>query len=503
MIQEASRKFIAVEKAADLFKYSYRDIPVWWFCRMHVFAECVKIESAIDLGMNKASALTPRQTLKYAADVFRLPRFHQHPILAVSTSSARRSRIENKDFDAFFDPISWTRFREDYAIFETPDRMRHRSEPLSSRRYYGDQYLFRGNLLRRVGAGLSALRFSPALEELVRIIEKALRAEDLTIERAKLRQIVYAETAFAIATIPYAGDCLDRVQPKILLVQSGGSSSRLAFQMAAKKRSIRVVEIQHGLIVEDSPMYFAGYCGEPERMEPVPDEMLVFGEHFKRVLAKSSVCANVRVTVVGNPYFQWQRKHFIETARPVKGTLLVTTIPELSGFYSRFVLELQRKYKGHILLKPHPSESDRAEALYAEVKKLPRVSLLSGDVSLYDALSRAEFHISAGSQTHMEAISVGVKDIILASAGFEDFVSFLVERGIPLAHSVDDVIRLIDSYPCIEPARRYVDKEVWALGADSTRRLERALVRSLSPQNKSAPKDLGTGAGFSVASERP
>lgn len=477
MIQKMSRQFIEAEGEARLFDYSYRDVPLWWFVRLHVFSECLKGASGIDLGMNRASALSPLQAVKYLRDAFRPQRLRRHSILAISTSSARRSKVGGRDFDVFYDSLSWTRFRDDYAVIETPDRATHRRDPVSQTRYYGDSYLLAANLMRRVGRMLSALPVSPALDKFAVTVEKALTAGGLSCPVGLIREIIYSETAFAMAAIRYAGHCLDRVRPEVLLVQSGSASSRLAFQCAAKKRRIPIVEVQHGLIVDDSLVYFHGFEGKPGKKDPVPDEVFVYGEHFKKVLSRSRVCRSARITVTGNAYFQWERERFLEKRKKGTGVLLLTTIPELAPFYVRLALELREKYSGGIIVKPHPSEYDRAPASYASIKDLPGITLLPPDVSLFEAFERSEFHVSVGSLTQLESISVGLKNIIVAHAGFEEFVGFLKELGIPVAATSEEVLAFVRDYPSVETARRYVNEQVWSIAKDPARKLEKAIER--------------------------
>lgn len=468
-----------MEKKLNLFDLIISGIPVWWFARDRVLSYLFKLKNDVNISSSNADSLSAIEIFRKLVDSFHINVFDKHDILTISTSSARRIVIDEKDFDVFFDFISWTKFGSKYALIETPDLSNHSKNPYTSDRYIGDYLSLKGNLFRRV-AKIFNKGHKQELTGVCADIYKFLKEyKGVIISEKVLLNIVLREVAFARVAVEIAGAYIEKIRPKVVLVECGYSPSHMAFQLAAKKRNIPVFEIQHGLIVQNSLGYFFGLRdGEQLNGSPFPDKIIVFGEHFKKILLSNSFICDSMVIVGGHPVIHAMKKKYQGNIRK-NGRIMVTTQPELHDYFEEMVIELERKISNEIIVKPHPAELSRSRS-YSRLKSLERVSVVNDNISLFDLLSSSEFHLSAASMTHLEAICFGLKDIMIMNDGFAGYYKFLVDMGLPVAYNVKEIVEIIRNYPSINNITSYVCDEIFSLNMDSVNKIEYILEQYVS-----------------------
>lgn len=474
-IQELGRDIIEIEKQGRLFEFYCKGIPLWWFARQRVFNEVFKQTSNVDLSKVTSDSLSYKEMTAKVIDAIHYNSFTQHNILAVSTSSARRDKYSNKDFDVFFDVLDWTDYREQYCIIETPDRKKHSSMPYSKSRYYGDGLMLAGNIARKTAlARVGGFGVKNAIDDFSQTIHKALIARGYYLESRILKNVLYREFSFATVAVKVADFYLRKISPKILVVECGYSPAHMAIQYAAKKRGIVVCEMQHGLIAPDSMGYFFG-VDNPALIKdsPFPDKILVYGEHFRKILLQNSSLCPENIKVVGNPYL-WKKykEKESESKRLHTGTILIASAPHDADFYISLANSLIRKIENDIIIKPHPSENGKEFYYRNKVLNSKRIKVCNATDSIYELLKKVEFHISIGSVTHLEAIALGVKDIILCKDGFEDYFSFLTQQGIPTINDIDQLAATINNYPELSQVYQYVKESVYAMDSNPIAELD-------------------------------
>lgn len=456
--------FVSLEQAADMFSVREQGIPIWWFIRQRAYALLRQKATGIDSLRKTADSLRPVQSLSMGLDAFAkgfINPYRSSKILALSMSSARRHLTENGHaFDVFFDFLSHVPDC-DYAVMEFPDRTPHSVRPYSSKVFYGDWISARGNLARRFAVGYSCKGAQ------VEIRDKFLHmARDVGVEIPfqEADSLVSREAAFVRSTMPLARTAIGVIKPRIVLVECGYAPSHMVVQIAAKELGIPVLEMQHGLISDQSLGYQFGIRNDSSLEDsPFPDKILVFGDHFKHLLVTNPHIREDMIVSVGYPYLWLFLQDRQSLSRAMRESVLITSQPGLGGFWSDFAVEVARKTGRRVTIKPHPAEMDRIGSIFGNALASGLVDVIADQSSLYDLFPRTEFHLSVWSTSHLEAIAFGLKDIVVCAGGMEDQFTFLKELGLPFASNPDEVVQIMRNYPNIEPVRRYVHEEVFSL----------------------------------------
>ena len=478
-VQDGSKIIILMEKNLNLFEQKLFGIPYWWFARDRVFAYLFSLKSDLEMTINSAESLTYCEVIKKILDSFHINRIRDHNILSISTSSARRMVVNGKDFDVYTDFISWTSYKDQYAVIETPDLIDHSKRPYSPARYYGDFLSLRGNLARLIFSFYHKYKHPKLKEVCSGICNYLIHHHDIHASEEKLLEIIAKEAAFAKAAVETAGKYIDRIRPEVMLVECGYSPSHMVFQYAAKKRKIPVIEIQHGLIVQSGLGYFFGLESSNQLDDsPFPDKIIVFGEHFKRCLKNNPFINQDDIFVLGHPIIHWMKEKY-GFQNKKNGRIIVCTQPELHSLFVDLILELSRRVVNEIIIKPHPIEVSRKKQLYGKLEGLDNVSFAAEEENLYELFLNAEYHVSGSSMTQLEAICFGLKSILIETDSFLGYLDFMMEMGLPVASDVETVIKAIESYPDIKTIRSYVSSEIFSLDKNPIKEIESLLGRYL------------------------
>jgi hypothetical protein len=478
-------KFVRLERAADMFSIREQEISIWWFIRPRAFALLKSKATGIDHLEKTADSLGSFQALGRGLGALGQGLLHPYrssEILALSTSSARRHVTENgQAFDVFFDFLSLVRDC-DYAVMEFPDRRPHSARPYSPKVIHGDWMAARGNLARRFSARLSCRGAE------VEIRDKFLDiARDIGVELSfrEADHLVCRETAFVRSTMPLARAVIDAIKPRTVLVECGYSPSHMLVQIAAKQMGIPVLELQHGLISDQSVGYQFGIRNDSILEDsPFPDKILVFGDHFKHLLMTNPYIREDMIVSAGYPYL-WLNLHKHRNASgAMSESILITSQPGLGGFWSDFAVKVARKTGRRVTIKPHPAEMDRIGSIFHNALSSGVVDVIADQSSLYELLSRAEFHLSVGSTSHLEAMAFGVKDIVVCAGGMEGQFTFLKQLGLPFASNADEVVQIMRNYPDIEPIKRYVGEKVFSLHKNPLEVMASVIQRSMEDSDR-------------------
>lgn len=208
---------------------------------------------------------------------------------------------------------------------------------------------------------------------------------------------------------------LKRIKPSFVLVVDSGEHALVA---AAKEHGSVVMEFQHG--INDST--HAGYAWPASAtryrpMMPVPDRLLLHGEHWRRELSSGFWGDSLRV--VGSPRIDRYRAEPILRS-PDCCTVLVTTqgldVERLRAFLAGCLQRLSRRVPLKVVVKLHPiHEADKAPYLNALSSFSDQVEILAGGegASTFEWLKRAHLHVSIASASHYDAIGLGVPTVVL------------------------------------------------------------------------------------------
>lgn len=208
---------------------------------------------------------------------------------------------------------------------------------------------------------------------------------------------------------------------------------------ALKRKSVKVIELQHGLIAEEDMFYiYNKNIVKVKDKALFADEMWVYGEYWKNVLLKGYEYDETQIKIFG--YYLFYQKDFSAEfgsfARFLKSnysTIIFITLQKnlehLFAEYINFLMKDSKEKKQNIsvIIKPHPSATqDILNYLDGSWNNFYVV-----DYPLEWLFQICDIHLSIYSTTLFDALMFGVKNnFAIRHPLFEDYVESIVNKGI-------------------------------------------------------------------------
>ena len=204
---------------------------------------------------------------------------------------------------------------------------------------------------------------------------------------------------------------------------------------AAKKKSINIVELQHGLISKNDLYYvYAKELNDYISKCLFCDSIFVFGNYWKKILEFGSEY-NGRIYCVGD--YKTDEKSFFSIKK--ENIILITSQKTMHNEYIKYVLNLSKiiNYsKWTILVKLHPSEPMKEK--YDKLKKVKNVEIVD-NLNLSECFMKSKIHISIYSTTLYDAINYDVINLSLQNYSvYNDYASEIIKSKIALPINFDD-----------------------------------------------------------------
>ena len=239
---------------------------------------------------------------------------------------------------------------------------------------------------------------------------------------------------------------LQRIRPAYLLTADGGEHALVA---AAKELGIIVVELQHGLIDRyHSGVSWTSYALPYKARMPIPDQVFVYGEHWKQELDTNGFWGE-SLRTVGNSRLDQYRERAMVTHSTKLCHLLLTTqgidIEALIVFIASFLDIARGRLDLCLSIKLHPIyESSKDPYLkFFQGDTTVQVFLGSESPSTLELLTQTHVHLSISSTCHYEALGLGVPTVILPLASHEIVLPLYEAGHAALAHTPHDLLDIV------------------------------------------------------------
>ena len=243
----------------------------------------------------------------------------------------------------------------------------------------------------------------------------------------------------------YYEKILLKITPKAILLIEWYSLTSMPLTIAANRRGIPVVDVQHGMQSSSHFAYSKWHKSPKEGFACIPYYFWVWGPYYYQILKQNNSIPNfdeARILQGGSAWLNYsmEEKSAINTQDIVvpdlfnlaKKKILVTLQP-LSNF--SLIWEIIRNSRKDFLwlVRLHPSMKDVADIIL-QLKLLKDKGFLveydfSSHASLYLLFKLIDVHITAFSTCAVEAIPFGIKTILLHKNGAIEFSDF-ISRGL-------------------------------------------------------------------------
>ena len=473
---QAQRIMQILEQRCEIWNLRVRDIPIWWFVRNRFYAQLIKhfdIQRDEVALTNDASLFDGLSHLFSACSksiVFglrslsgmiqmRRGQFHNRQVLFLSTAALFRGVGEDKISDIYLGPI-YSRVPNKGILVERTTLSKHDLHSLLFRR---DCVFFDWMLLR------ATFRLLPFLRQPLEVKNwrsfcarcKQMNLDTISSERllGMVKSTIDRFSRKAIIQVEAAKMLLEAMSPRQILETCSYDSSCMAINLIARRRGIRIMELQHGFISKFHMGYAYFLPGDYQGEKPIPDKIMVYGEAFKEaVLGGGTAFDSENVVVTGFPRLSEFLKRLKEEGRASLReevrhrlgiaqdafVLTVTTQPQTSSSLCNFLRESLQSIRENdftICMKVHPSEVGTWKSSYKSIIRDPRVKVLTDkNIDLYELLVASDVHATVYSTVFLESFALGVPNVIIGCPGYQHVLELVDEAEIVLASDIQTFV---------------------------------------------------------------
>lgn len=236
--------------------------------------------------------------------------------------------------------------------------------------------------------------------------------------------------------IPFFEKLFDKVKCKAIMVVWYYQMPMMIAYQVAKKRSIQIIELQHGVINNHQEYWFEDQRGINNN---TPDYFLAFGKQhiLWTKMLKSTLCLPV-----GYPYqeFMVNQLNHLHTE-----SNLIIIYPESNDRFETLINEFVNRIveDGYrILMKLHPLQSDHFEIYYPILSKNKHIQVITDQSKgIYYWLKLGKHHIMANTTVGHEALVFPHTNICIATNVNHEQMQPLLDWN--LARGFDSVEQLI------------------------------------------------------------
>lgn len=255
----------------------------------------------------------------------------------------------------------------------------------------------------------------------------------------------------------YYSKLFDRLKPHAIVVSCYTNPIFHAAYEEAKKRRIKIIELQHCLITRHYEYWFEDQRGKNNL---TPDYMLMFGrihETWAKLL-KNTTCVSV-----GFPFQEHELKRLEKCEADEKMVIVYPTPDErFEAVISEFADKAEPLgYK--VIIKVHPGE-DNLVTFYPLLSKKKNLEITTNQSeSIYYWLKRGKHHVLAETTVGYEALAVEGSNICIAQNVEYGMMQPLLEWGVARGFQTADELLELVCHPLETDA--FHRREVWAENA--------------------------------------
>ncbi len=397
-ILDAFNRLTALEQEFDLLQYELDEWIVWPIVRAQIF-RLLTFPSVTVKRQPKRIGLAVK-------DLFALISLPHCKFFVKTYCSALGEETDGKFKDVTFDDL--LQELGDYCkvdVINNSDFSRRRGRMLcpAACSTTGIDYL--AGLLTRLRPFAKVDRVAAAISAAVMT---GLRCEGITVDWVRRSLAHFLATKHVVSWV------LNKTKAQILLL---ADPNEWAWCAAAGELGIRSIELQHGINDRNHYAYsWTAYAIPYKRKMPIPNRLLLYGEHWRREMDAYNFWGDA-LRVVGGLRVDQYRRRLRNVQRETVPTMVLTTGHDRDGLI-QFLLDCVPHLVGknvQIWIKLHPIYDPDPTPYLSLIERLPGVRVIGGaeDPSTFDLITRAHLHASISSATHYDALALKVPTVIL------------------------------------------------------------------------------------------
>lgn len=437
---EGTSALIGLEDAAPDFLFATlpgTSMPIWPYLRMgfaHAMATAELGAGGVSRRTTRAQAI--RRVIRSYLPDFSRARYSGRVVDALYivsgvTVSATDGGVENWLVDRF---VKATDSRS-VVIQDRP------LEGLRRQRVNPNTYTLDAALARAEVATALAPLPTPSVQVVKDVIRKAAKAIDFELTEEAIAGLI-APAVYALSRVKHVDSqyerLLDRMRPKLVLMEDASYGSRASVISIMKDRGIRVVEPQHGWIGASHAAYnFGAAMASPSLLKTLPDTLLTFGDFWS-----SSIRHPAEVVSIGKPHLESKSHAAAALSERPQELLVVSSVADPEGT-AALVLNLRDRLPEdwRVVFRAHPSEREVLDKRYSSLVNAERVSFDSNS-DVYDSLRQVRGVVGFASTVLYEALAMGTHVFVMDSPFAEYYMDDLF--GAPI-DGIEGLSRVVET----------------------------------------------------------
>lgn len=420
------------EKQNSLDLVRIKELPLWPLFKYDLRRKYIIGNGIVENIVSKKNKISLLRTTKGLLQSF--CQFHKiilnpHPVNNLFMGFSRLDKVYGKYMDIYIDPIiEEMGLQNNYIYFEYGRVGNHVKPRFNSQHVcYTDYIYFVSTIKSIIESPFYLLLHLKEISSFQKKIEKAfgLKISLLYLSR-RIREFYSLSQIYSYL--------LKKLKVKRVFGVSKIVFIHVAF--AAKKRGIKVYELQHGITLGPTDLYSGTYNPEID-----PDLFLLFGKSCP--LNVFGVPENKTMNI-GWAFNKYVKKF---NAPKNKNAMLVISEPQISNEIIDVVISLAEKYSQWAFhIRRHPFETF-TEDQKRKFSTITNIEDVSSDENSFAVLASYDYVLGENSSVLFEALSLGKKVARLSYAGFTPSRR-TQDDGFYYLESPNDLQSFIDSRSC-------------------------------------------------------
>ena len=445
-------KFIKFEYEEDLFNKEIQGIKFWHFIRFSIYNKILK--QKYNFGQAHSNLSGKKFITKVWYKFRQLPNFilksplyglKQKDILVLN----HQRRVKNGNYyDCIYTDEILENIKKSYYVFEEPYLEKH-FKPIRTKNIRYFDYI---NFI--IAIKIKAFKFinpnygtlcKKDLNELYLLLNNINKIFDVKIDDDKaIKEIKNIILVYRLSK-KYYEKILNKIRPKVIIEVCSYGFSRFLFNELAKKRGIKIVELQHGTM---GKYHIAYNFYKKIKLDTFPEYILLFGDFWKNNTRFPLKKENLIVT--GFPYFEGRLKELTINNRKSskKENILFISQGTVGKELSKLAINLNNLInheKYNIIYKLHPGEFDRWETEYLWLKESNIKVIDNNKNDIYYYFSKCNFQIGVYSTAIFEGLGFNLKTFIYKTYGCQHMKYLYENSYAQLVTSAGDIINQLNN----------------------------------------------------------
>lgn len=445
-------KFIKFEYEEDLFNKEIQGVKFWRYIRFSIFRKILK--QKYNVGQGHSNLNGKKFITRVWYKLKQIPNFIlKNPLYGLKHKDIlvlnHQRRVKNGNYyDCIYTDEILENIKNSYYVFEEPYLEKH-FRPIRTKniRYFDYINFIKATkkiFLKSINPNFGKL-CSNDINRLFLLFNAINKAFNVNFDKYKeIKDVENLILNYKISK-KYYEKILNKIRPKVIMEVVSYRFTNLLFNEIAKKRGIRIVELQHGTMGKYLSVAYNFY--KKYELDTFPDYIFLFGDYWKSN-ARFPLEGD-RLIVTGFPYFEKRLKSLIKICKNnKKKNILFISQGTVGEELSKLAIKLDKLIdhkKYSIIYKLHPGEYDRWRRTYPWLVNSTFKIIDNNDKDIYYYYLKSTFQIGVRSTAIFEGLGFNLKTFIYKVYGYK-YMRYLYENNYAkLVVSAGDIINQLNN----------------------------------------------------------